>query len=212
MQLITTIVQMSLISETLFNFVKGAVTPFDESHDLNHAVTVTNAAHKIMLTLDPTYDRELLSYMAMLHDVRDHKYPKSISEEELVTFIRSRFSEEKLVQIMYVIENLSWSKEASGKRKPCPPELLHYLIAVGDADRLEAIGKVGLKRCYEFGKAKNPDQTHDQLVERVVEHCHEKLLRLYMENFIVSDYARTIAHPLHLEIVEFLNNPFDHEF
>lgn len=196
-----------MISETLVAFVRQSVAHFDESHDLNHALTVTNVADKIMATLQAEYDYELLSYMAMLHDVIDHKYPESISEDELRNFVLGQLGEEKLEQVMYVVNNLSWSKESSGRRKPTPEGLINYLVAVSDADRLEAIGSVGLKRCYEFGKAKHPDYTHEQLVERVRIHCHEKLLRLYPEHFIVSERARKMALPLHQEILRFVESP-----
>jgi uncharacterized protein len=201
-----------MISEVLSNFVQQSVAHFDESHDFNHAKTVTTSAHKIMHSLQPEYDTELLSYMAMLHDVRDHKYPNSITEDELKEFVRSQLGEDKLEQVMYVIENLSWSKEEKGLRKVPPSGLENYLIAVSDADRLEAIGKVGLKRCYEFSRAKHPDYTHEQIVNRVVVHCHEKLLRLYAEHFIVSECAQEIAEPLHDEILVFLENPTKYVF
>lgn len=201
-----------MISEVLVAFVRQSVAHFDESHDLNHALTVTNSSHKIMATLQEEYDHELLSYMAMLHDVRDHKYPESISEEELKSFILEQIGDEKLEKVMFVVDNLSWSKESSGRRKPAPHELANYLTAVSDADRLEAIGSVGLKRCYEFGRAKHPDYTHEQQVERVRVHCYEKLLRLYNEHFIVSECARKIALPLHQEILRFVENPDSFSF
>lgn len=143
----------------------------------------------------------------MLHDVCDHKYPESISREELVNFIETQLGHDKMEQVMFVVDNLSWSKEAKGQRKQPSEFLANYLKAVSDADRLEAIGQIGLKRCYEFTKAKNPLYTHEELITHVVIHCKEKLLRLYLENFIVSPCAREIALPLHREIEEFVENP-----
>lgn len=211
--------QMALTFETLLdkypelvNFVTSSVADFDESHDLNHAVTVTIRAHAIMASLDPSFDEQLLVFMAMLHDVRDHKYTSSITRDQLVDFVKIHLGEEKMVHVMHVIENLSWSKESQGKRERCIPGLENYLIAVGDADRLEAIGAVGIERCYAFGKAKYPNLTHEEATKRVVDHCDEKLLRIYPEHFIVSDYARKLAEPLHEEIVRFREDPSTFEF
>lgn len=95
---------------------------------------------------------------------------------------------------------MSWSKENKGLTdlKYKPDE--RYLIALTDADRLEAIGKVGLDRCITFALA------HGKLVpEDVIKHCHEKLLRLLPERFIKTEYARILAQPLHDEIVDYVD-------
>lgn len=201
-----------ILDQALYEFVKDSVKSFDESHDLNHAITVTNSAHRIMRTLQETYDLQLLSYMAMLHDVCDHKYPESITKEMLYEFVVNHLGEEKMENVKFVIENLSWSKEVKGLRKQIPSELSNYMIAVSDADRLEAIGRIGLKRCYAFTKAKNSDMDHDEIVRNVVAHCNEKLLRLYNDGFIVSEIAREIAKPLHKEIEMFMKKPSEYEF
>lgn len=198
---------MIIIPDILVFFVKNSVSHFDESHNLDHAIAVTNRSHEIMKSLQSDYDSDLLSYMAMLHDVRDHKYPESITEEDLKIFIKTQLGDKKLEQVMFIIENLSWSKESKGLRETPPPEISNYLIAVSDADRLEAIGEIGIKRCYNFAKAKYSGYTHEQLVKRVIDHSNEKLLKLYNEYFIVSDHARKIAFPLHQEIIKFLESP-----
>jgi len=206
--------QMALTYETLMcnfdnlvNFVRYAVAEFDESHDLNHAISVTLNSHKIMTSFGESFDSKLLIYMAMLHDVCDHKYPNSISKEELEEFIKNNLGENQTKYVMYIVNNLSWSKESQGKREPCEKWMQNYLIAIGDADRLEAIGYIGIKRCFIFGKAKYPYMTDNEAIQRVIEHCDEKLLRIYPEYFIVSNYARIIAEPLHKETIKFRENP-----
>ena len=96
-----------------------------------------------------------------------------------------------------LIDNVSFSKEDKIRKGLCSapeiyPELHPYLQALRDADRLEAIGQIGIERCIEFTKSIGGNVPAD-----VVTHCYEKLLRLYDEKFIVSEEARKRAVPLH---------------
>jgi HD superfamily phosphodiesterase len=76
---------------------------------------------------------------------------------------------------------------------------------VSDADKLEAIGEAGIKRCLEYQihkyKEDSPNQEipHSQLIKQVVEHAHEKLLRL-REHFFRTKIGKEISLPLHNEM------------
>ena len=92
----------------------------------------------------------------MLHDVRDHKYPESISELEMNEFVHGSLGKDRGDQVLLIIENVSFSKEdklrkaTEGKLRIAenvPSDLHPYLIALRDADRLEAIGPEGIRRC-----------------------------------------------------------------
>ena len=187
------------IPEFLVSFVANSTKEFDESHNLEHALKVTHASHTIMETIDENYDKKLITFTAMLHDVCDHKYPCSITEDELIRFIAPHFTAEKSAAIMDVIHNMSFSKQVKGIAIVLAHPYNDYLIAVSDADKLEAIGQVGIDRCTEYAL------THGGVVPAdVVTHCHEKLLRLLPENFIKSVKGRELAEPLHNEIVEYV--------
>ena len=77
---------------------------------------------------------------------------------------------------------------------------------VSDADKLEAIGIAGVKRCMEYQIHKYKEDFLNQeiplllLVKRVVEHAHEKLLRL-RDHFIKTKMGKEISLPLHNEMV-----------
>ena len=63
-----------------------------------------------------------------LHDVRDHKYPNSISQEELENFILTlTLSPDNLQLICKMIANISWSKEAKGLRELFDEPLIKFL-------------------------------------------------------------------------------------
>ena len=74
----------------LLNFVKESTKHFDSSHNHEHAEKVFDNTMTIinsMYTSKADYDEELITFAALLHDVRDHKYPESISEEAMNSFI-----------------------------------------------------------------------------------------------------------------------------
>lgn len=190
----------------LLEFVKDSTKHFDSSHNEEHALKVYHTTINIMNSYGWAYDIELATYSAMLHDVRDHKYPNSISEEDLEAFLFGEIGSKKGKQILNIIENVSFSKEDKQRKNnvfvvDIADELFPYLVALRDADRLEALGEVGIRRCEQFVLARG-----GKIPEDVVKHCQEKLLRLYTEYFIFTEFARQIAEPLHNEIVDYVKN------
>lgn len=184
-----------LANNHVLQFVIKSTQHFDDSHNHIHALRVNYNAHKIMESIKSDYNKELLMYIAMLHDVCDHKYPESIPREQLEKFIESNLGEIQKKIVMMVIDNISFSKEAKGLRQEIQKPFDMYLLAVSDADRLEALGKVGIQRCIEF------TSSHGGIVpDDVIKHCHEKLLRLLPENFIKTELGRKLAEPLHHEV------------
>ncbi len=139
------------------NFVRESTKHFDSSHNDEHAWLVYSSAIKIMESISKEYDYELLSTAALLHDVCDHKYPESIKREELDKFIEKLVGQEKAQDVIFLIDNVSFSKEDKvrkglSKGIEVPDRLKVYLDVVRDADRLEAIGKVGIDRCIAYSQ------------------------------------------------------------
>jgi hypothetical protein len=58
---------------------------------------------------------------------------------------------------------------------------------------------VGIERCETLVRARG-----GRVPEDVVKHCHEKLLKLYPDNFIRTKTGRELAVGLHEEIVEYV--------
>lgn len=182
-------------------FVTRSTAEFDDSHDVHHANSVFLNAVKICMADYPELclerDKRIITYACYLHDVCDHKYKEqSITEAELHEFIHSQLAPDEAQIVIDIINNVSFSKEVKGKRQS-----LHqpYLDIVSDADRLEAIGHVGLERCIAFTKAMNKPYPED-----VITHCHEKLLRLYNEGFIRTYTGKLMARPLHKVISDYV--------
>eukprot|EP00347_Sterkiella_histriomuscorum_P002051 403369663 len=178
---------------SLIDFVKESTKHFDSSHNHEHAEKVYSNTMTIINSMyqNKDYDEELITFAALLHDVRDHKYPESISEEKMNKFIFENVGEEKGRKANKFSQSL--------KIPDFPENLKPYLTALRDADRLEAIGQIGIERCVQFNVSHGYKYPED-----VVQHCHDKLLRIFTEHFIVTEMGRKLAEPLHQDIVDFV--------
>ncbi len=176
---------------TLIDFLKASTINFDESHDWMHGLAVYQKTIEIAESEQQFYEYDILTYASLLHDVRDHKYKNTISELQLMEFLLEQIGMERAISVVNIINCVSYSKEIA---KNCDYSGVNmtYLTYIRDADRLEAIGQLGLQRCIKFTESKNGNIPLD-----VVKHCKEKLLKLYSENYIVTNTARHMAIPLH---------------
>jgi HD superfamily phosphodiesterase len=143
---------------------------------------------------------------AWLHDVCDHKYPKSISKEKLFAFIRKVMSSSQQAEwVINLISNISYSKQAKGLCDVLPPEYQLALDVVRDADRYEAIGKDrGLLRCRQYTMETNKGLSESDITRLVYEHCVEKLEILLPKRYISTKAGRRLSLPRHAEIVQFM--------
>lgn len=187
---------------------------YDESHDVYHHIEVCKNALAILSSTKIKFSKaefdQLLRniiYASLLHDTIDHKYPANLSEKKLLLEI---FLKEKIgsawKEIVWIISNTSYSKEVkSGYPRHDNPIIQLSRTIVADADRIDAVGKSGLKRCFAYSKAINPSATDEELVQMVVDHCHDKLLKL-KDNFIVTPHGQKMAEPSHQYLMDFVNN------
>lgn len=174
------------VLDFVINYTKDV---FDESHDWRHAVRVAYTATKIL-------NNKYVLYLALLHDVCDHKYPEAIPREALSRYINDKLSEYKLIDDM--IDKVSFSKQKThDKVNP-------VLEAVRDADRLEAIGEIGVIRCIQYGERIGGEIPHD-----VIRHCYDKLLRLVPEGYIISNVIKDEKIKGHNEIVDYVRKYLD---
>lgn len=180
----------------LYNFVKDSTSSFDESHDINHAFAVYI---NTMLIATENMELDILTYASMLHDVCDHKYPESIKKEKLIEFINQELDEQKCKRVIKIIDNISFSKQIKGLRETLKYPDNIYLDIISDADKLEAIGQIGLDRCIAYTKA-----TGGIIPDDVIKHCHEKLL-LLKDHYIVTKKGKELAQPLHKVIENYIS-------
>lgn len=181
----------------VINFVKKSTLKFDESHDVFHALAVYENARDIAIHDYPSFNDNILMFASLLHDVCDHKYPSSITKEQRNKFIQTHLSDTEAQTVIDIIDNISYSQEVKGKRKTLEYPFSIYQNIVSDADKIEALGEIGIRRCEIFTLEKGGIVPKD-----VVIHSHEKLLHL-KDKYIRTSRGKQLAEPRHQIIVEY---------
>ena len=170
-------------------YVKDYMSNYDPSHDFNHIQRVVHLAHRIQAASPLDASRSIVTLCALLHDVGDKKYLKPGEDPSRLVhdLLASLGCPEPLAaKVQTICLGVSYSSEI---KDPARVEALvkehPELAIVQDADRLDAIGAVGVGRAFTFGGAKN------QSMERTIVHFEEKLIHL--EDMMKTDMGRQLA-------------------
>ena len=183
-----------IISDAI-DFVSNLLGNNSGGHDAAHSLRVYKNALEIAEN-ESGCDLLVVSLAALLHDVDDHKLFNNENNENAREFLaRGGVSDELTEEICSVINSVSFSKNR-GKR----PETLEGKI-VQDADRLDAMGAIGIARTFAYGGE------HGRSIEESVMHFHEKLLLLKDE--MNTESARRIAESRHAFLEEFLSHYYE---
>lgn len=199
----------------LSDFVEKICEGRDQSHGHYHMKTVATTAKSITdndYALNPNYLTILMDAItvAWLHDVSDHKYDHDGTlDQQLNEFGFKNIP--NFDEINKIIKLISYSSENKAIIAGSPIDYesvlgTHYALVrniVSDADKLEAIGAIGIERCVEYTRHINPSISNDDLYRAVHIHANEKLLRL-KDEFIRTSTGKQLAIPLHLEMVNML--------
>lgn len=177
-----------LIDETI-RFVKQTLKNAEGGHDWWHIYRVWKSA--IHINKEEKANDLVVQMGALLHDIADSKFnngDETVGPKLARNFLESNAVDEHLiVQILDVIENISF-KGGFGINHNKSPELQ----VVQDADRLDAIGAIGVARAFNYGGFKNRalyDPTIDPVnyddmeaykksTAPTINHFYEKLLLL----------------------------------
>ncbi|MBO4914049.1 MAG: HD domain-containing protein [Oscillospiraceae bacterium] len=159
-------------------------------HDAAHSLRVYRNALRIAEG-EPDCDMEIVALAALLHDADDHKLFHTENNANARSFLTAqKVAPEKIERICEAINTVSFSQNR-GKR----PETLEGKI-VQDADRLDALGAIGVARTFAYGGE------HGRSLDESVAHFHEKLLLLKDE--LNTETARKLAEPRHAFLEQFL--------
>lgn len=133
-------------------FVQKALAGEGTGHDWWHIQRVRNNAKLICKTEKAnlfTIDLALL-----LHDVGDRKVINAEEDDYSIArnFLKKQKVPEKTIEeVMFIIENISFSKSLNSKKNSASIE---FYIAQ-DADRLDAMGAIGIARAFAYGGKKS---------------------------------------------------------
>ena len=142
---------MSLIDNTIV-FVKEKLQNADAGHDWFHIERVYKNA--LLIASDEDCDLTIVKLGALLHDIADSKFndgDETVGPRVARAFLESQnASEESIVHVINIIENISF-KGGNFEKKFTSKEL----EIVQDADRLDALGAIGIARTFNYGGFKN---------------------------------------------------------
>jgi len=134
-------------------FVKETLKNAEGGHDWFHIERVYNNALHISEQED--VDTFVVSLSALLHDIADSKFHNgddSVGPRLAHEFLSSQnISSEVIDHVVHIIANMSFNKSLEGALAFTSKEL----EVVQDADRLDAIGAIGIARCFNYGGFKN---------------------------------------------------------
>lgn len=184
-------------------------------HDLPHLQRVVLLAQKILLT-EPTADQFIVEASAWLHDTYDDKLVANqlIAKQRVgafLTTIKVPLAQQKV--IFAIIDNMSWSKMLTQQAKSLD---INGKI-VQDADRLDAIGAIGIARTIMYGVKHNtplydqtirPRQEMDKQTYRqttnttIINHFDEKLLKI--KDHLNTQYAQQVGQARHQVMLTYL--------
>ena len=140
-----------LISKTIL-FVRKQLQNAEGGHDWFHIERVYKNA--IAISENEKCNTMIVQLGALLHDIADSKFhngDESIGPKIARTFLESEKVEaETINQVINIIENISF-KGGNFEKKFSSIEL----EIVQDADRLDAIGAIGIARTFNYGGFKN---------------------------------------------------------
>ncbi|KAL7423557.1 hypothetical protein Q5752_001137 [Cryptotrichosporon argae] len=200
--------QVVAASEAL---VKAHMAKYDPSHDWAHVERVRNTALRLARTL-PGVDVVVVELAALFHDLADAKYSPTASLTSLLEPITSlpsfsAVSPAQLALVLRIVPAVSYSAETrlraagewTGWHATCAE-----LHAVQDADRLDAVGAVGVLRTAAYSGAKRR-----VLLEGTEEpgasceaHFADKLLQV--KGWMKTEAGRREAETRHQTMVAFL--------
>lgn len=166
-------------------------------------------------------DMFVVELAALLHDIADWKFhggDASVGPRKAAAWLRKlKVPAETIARVTAIMEKASF-KGAGVKSAMDTPEG----EIVQDADRLDALGAIGIARTFAYGGAKgreiyNPAvkpvrhrtaEAYSKSAGPTINHFHEKLLLL--EGLMNTQKARSVARGRHLFMVRFLER-FDAE-
>ena len=201
-----------LIEQTA-TYVQVTLQNAEGGHDWWHILRVWNNA-KLIARTEPA-NMLVVELAALLHDIADSKFhggDEEIGPQTAVTFLQRLNVEPTVIKhVENIIRHMSFKASFDGKTFTSPE-----LSVVQDADRLDAIGAIGIARAFNYGGFKgremhNPEvpanlqmnkEQYKNTTAPTINHFYEKLLLL--KDKMNTPTARILAEQRHAYMESFL--------
>ncbi len=194
-------------------FVRRILAKEGTGHDWWHIERVLNNARLICKSMKA--DMFVVKLAILLHDVGDRKVISKENDDPTIArnfLMKQKVPTDTIEKVMFIIENMSFSKNLNNKKEGVPIEF--YIVQ--DADRLDAIGAIGIARAFSFGGSRarpihdptlkaqklSTTKNYKKLQSSTYHHFYEKLLLL--KNLMNTTAAKKIAEKRHSYMENFL--------
>ena len=195
-------------------FVKETLQGAEGGHDWFHIERVYKNA--MLIAQDENVDLFIVSLGALLHDIADAKFyngDETIGPKMAREFLENQKVEASIIlHVENIINYISFKSSIEKGKKFSSPEL----DVIQDADRLDAIGAIGIARCFNYGGFKNRALYNPEIAPNLnmtkeeykkstaptINHFYEKLLLL--KDRMNTTTGRRIAAERHVYMEQFL--------
>ncbi|WP_026707923.1 HD domain-containing protein [Flavobacterium frigidarium] len=202
-----------IIDKTI-QFVKNKLEGAEGGHDWFHIERVYK--NSLLIAQDEVCDLLVVKLGALLHDIADSKFhggDETVGPAVATAFLeQEKLPEETINHVIKIIENISFK---GGKVKQEFTSI--ELNIVQDADRLDAIGAIGIARAFNYGGFKNRGLYDPNLAPNLnmtkeeyknsnaptINHFYEKLLLL--KDKMNTTSGKSIAAERHRYMENFLS-------
>lgn len=188
---------MQEIIDKTINYVKQELAHAEAGHDWFHIERVYRTAQTINAT--EKADALVVALAALLHDIADPKFhggDEDLGPQKAEAFMQSIGAETDTIQhVILIIQNMSFKNSFDTERFSSPE-----LQVVQDADRLDAMGAIGIARAFTYGGYKNR-LLYDPSIKPVTEHSKESyknttaptINHFYEKLLLLKDLMNTAA-------------------
>ena len=203
------------IIEATKDFVKETLKNAESGHDWFHTLRVYNNAR--LIAKSESVDLYIVALGALLHDIADSKFHNG--DDNIAPRVARKFLVQHNVDsfvinsVIDIINDISFNKSLETNNKTNSIEL----DVVQDADRLDAIGAIGIARCFNYGGFKNrklfdpsikpnlkmSKNEYKNSTAPTINHFYEKLLLL--SDKMNTKTGKKIAKERHQFMTEYLD-------
>ncbi|QKE71954.1 HD domain-containing protein [Arthrobacter citreus] len=192
------------------NYVRSLHQGDSSGHDWYHIDRVRNLA--VHIARKENANQFIVECAALVHDVIDDKLHDNLEAQkaQLESFLNERLNSKDVNEIMYIVENISYK----GGNGVIPTSIEGKIVQ--DADRLDAIGAIGVARTFAYGGKKSRSMFNPEFKIREnmtieeyrsdqsssMHHFYEKILKL--KDLMNTEAALELAEERHQFVEKFI--------